>query len=233
MSSAGSEPSAPEPAPQDAPATPSPTLAAGGFRYLRLKALQKRLGQRVDYLWWILRGRPVRSPHLLKQHTVLATARAYQLDALVESGTYYGEMVAAMRKHFRSISSIEYDARFYALNQSMFSRYPHIRLLHGDSAIWIPKLLSKINTPCLFWLDGGYFIWDAKEGSTNRLMSEIDAILSHRIKQHVILLDDARGLNGTHGAPHLEDFIRSIKEKYPERTIEVRHDIVRIYPAAR
>ena len=115
----------------------------------------------------------------------------------------------------------------------MFSKYPHVRLLHGDSAMWIPKLLSEIHTPCLFWLDGGYFIWDAQEGSNNRLMSEIDAILSHPVKQHVILLDDARGLNGTHGTPRLEDFIGAIHAKYPERTIEVKHDIIRIYPAAR
>lgn len=209
------------------------TAAAKGFRYSRLKALQKRLGQRVDYLWWVLRGKPARSPHLLKQMTVLATARGYQLDALVETGTYYGEMVAAMRKHFRSISSIEFDERFYALAQSMFSKYPHIRLLQGDSAMWIPKLLSEIHTPCLFWLDGGYFIWDTLEGNNNRLMSEIDAILSHPVKQHVILLDDARGLNGTHGTPRLEDFIGGIHTKYPERTIEVKHDIIRIYPAAR
>lgn len=210
----------------------APSSHSRGFRYSKLKALRKRLGQRIDYLWWILRGRPVRSPHLLKQMTVLATARAYHLDELVETGTYYGEMVAGMRKQFRAISSIEFDDGLYALNQSMFSKYPHIRLLHGDSAVWIPKLLQDIHTPCLFWLDGGYFIWDAKEGSNNRLMTEIDAILSHPVKQHVILLDDARGLNGTHGTPRLEDFIRNIHERYPDRTIEVRHDIIRIYPAA-
>lgn len=215
-----------------APAAQQPSTSGKGFRYSRLKALQKRLGQRVDYLWWVLRGKPARSPHLLKQKTVLATARAYQLDALVETGTYYGEMVAAMRKRFRSISTIEADAGFYALAQSMFGKYPHIRLLYGDSAMWIPKLLKDIHTPCLFWLDGGYFIWDAKEGSNNRLMSEIDSILSHPVKQHVVLLDDARGLNGTHGTPRIEDFIGAIHAKYPERTIEVKHDIIRIYPHA-
>lgn len=227
MSNAGTTPAS-----DASSATPEPGAPAKGFRYSRLKALQKRLGQRVDYLWWILRGRPARSPHLLKQMTVLATAKAYNLDTLVETGTYYGEMVAAMRKHFRSISTIEFDSRFYALARSMFAKYPHIRLLHGDSAMWIPKLLMDIHEPCLFWLDGGYFIWDAKEGSNNRLMTEIDAILSHPVKGHVVLLDDARGLNGTHGTPRLEDFIRTIQEKYPERRIEVRHDIVRFYPSA-
>ena len=227
MSNAGTDPAF-----QATPTAPKHGTTANGFRYSRLKALQKRLGQRVDYLWWVLRGKPARSPHLLKQMTVLATARTYQLDALVETGTYYGEMVAAMRKQFRSISTIEADARFYALAQSMFSKYPHIRLLHGDSAMWIPKLLNDIKTPCLFWLDGGYFIWDAKEGSNNRLMSEIDAILSHPVKQHVVLLDDARGLNGTHGTPRIEDFIGAIHTRFPERTIEVKHDIIRIYPAA-
>ena len=41
--------------------------------------------------------KPPRSPHLLKQKTVLEYARRYNLKTLIETGTYYGEMVAAMR----------------------------------------------------------------------------------------------------------------------------------------
>jgi hypothetical protein len=192
--------------------------------------LKKEIGHRADYVWWMLRGQPVRTPHLVKSREVLKIAHAYHLQSFIESGTYYGEMIAAVRKHFRSICTIEADARYFALAQSRFGRYQHIRLIHGDSREWIPKLLQKIDTPHLFWLDGGYFIWANKESNPDRLMTEINAILSHHVKKHVILLDDARSLNGMHGTPYLEDFIRSLREKYPERSIAVEHDIVHIMP---
>jgi hypothetical protein len=54
----------------------------------------KALGHYPDYWYWQLRGRPIRSPHLLKQRTVRQYADRYGLRVLVETGTYYGEMVA-------------------------------------------------------------------------------------------------------------------------------------------
>src|ERR1051326_2569108 len=58
----------------------------------------KSLGHYPDYWYWKLRGEPIRSPHLLKQRTVREYAQRYGLRVLVETGTYYGEMVAAMQK---------------------------------------------------------------------------------------------------------------------------------------
>ena len=60
----------------------------------------KSLGHYPDYWYWKLRGQPVRSPHLLKQRTVREYAEKYRLRTMVETGTYYGEMVAAMKNRF-------------------------------------------------------------------------------------------------------------------------------------
>ena len=57
----------------------------------------KSLGHYPDYWYWKLRGEPIRSPHLLKQRTVRDYAQRYGLRVLVETGTYYGEMVEAMK----------------------------------------------------------------------------------------------------------------------------------------
>ena len=68
----------------------------------------KALGHYPDYWYWILRGRPPRSPHLLKQKVVREYGEKFGLKTLVETGTYYGEMVAAMKSRFDRIYSIEF-----------------------------------------------------------------------------------------------------------------------------
>ena len=44
--------------------------------------------------------------HLLKQRTVRDYAQRYGLRVLIETGTYYGEMVAAMKKPLCEIHSV-------------------------------------------------------------------------------------------------------------------------------
>src|SRR5260370_34920690 len=83
--------------------------------------LYKSLGHYPDYWYWKLRGEPIRSPHLLKQRTVGEYAQRYGLRALVETGTYYGEMVAAMRKRFDRIDSGEFDSALAQRRQKNFS----------------------------------------------------------------------------------------------------------------
>ena len=82
----------------------------------------KALGHHPDYWYWILRGRPARSPHLLKQKTVREYGEKYGLKTLVETGTYYGEMVAAMKGRFDRIYSIEYVAELANRARKKFAR---------------------------------------------------------------------------------------------------------------
>jgi hypothetical protein len=50
---------------------------------------------------------------------------------------------------------------------------------------------------------------------------------------HVILMDDARGLDGQNGAPTVEQLKQHIAAKFSGRDVEVRHDIMRITPVTR
>jgi hypothetical protein len=168
----------------------------------------------------------------VKQRAVREHAARYRLRTLIETGTYYGEMVSATISLFDSIQSIECDPALAALAQARFARHPNVRILCGDSQTVIPKLLGEVRGPCLFWLDAGYYGWAGLRGETERLGAEINAILNHPIREHVILMDDARGLNGENGAPSLQDFIQTIRSRDPHRQIAVLDDIVRIVPAA-
>jgi len=190
----------------------------------------KSLGHYPDYWYWKLRGEPVRSPHLVKQRAVQEYAERYGLRTLVETGTYYGEMVAAMRRRFDEIYSVEFDSVLAHRAQKKFSRWPNIHILQGDSQRVVPELLQSLDQPALFWLDAGYYGWAGLQGNKQRLTSELEAVLGHRIQNHVILMDDARGLNGQNGAPTVEQLKQRIEAEFTGRSVEVKHDILRITP---
>jgi hypothetical protein len=194
--------------------------------------LYKSLGHFPDYWYWKLRGEPERSPHLVKQRAVLEYARRYGLRVLVETGTYYGEMVAAMKNHFDEIHSVEYDSRLARRAQKKYARAPHIHILEGDSQELVPEILRSLQQPALFWLDAGYYGWAGLQGDKRRLTSELEAILRHPVAGHVILMDDARGLNGRNGAPTVAELTQRIQAEFPGRMVEVKHDILRITPLA-
>ncbi|HYX68148.1 MAG TPA: hypothetical protein VE825_03365, partial [Terriglobales bacterium] len=189
----------------------------------------KALAHYPDYAWWRLRGRPLRVPHLVKQRAVLDYARQFGLLTLVETGTYYGEMIAATRRTFRRIYSIESDAGLAELARRRFRRFPYVEILQGDSQELVPQVLARLSAPGLFWLDAGYYGWDEQVGRMDRLSLELRAILSHPYP-HVVLLDDAHGVDGRKGAPTLEQLTAGLGRDFPGRSFEVRDDILRICP---
>ena len=189
----------------------------------------KALGHYPDYWYWILRGRPLRSPHLLKQKVVREYGDRFKLRTLVETGTYYGEMVASMKNLFDRIYSIEYVSELAERATRKFARDEHVRIFCGDSRVVMPEVLALLEGPALFWLDAGYYGWVGIRTRNNeqRLSAELEMILGHRYP-HMILLDDARGLTGRDGIPSVADVKSYVESTFPQRSVEVKYDIMRI-----
>jgi hypothetical protein len=200
------------------------------LRRMPFYSAYKSLGHYPDYLYWNLRGRPERPPHLVKQRTVVEYARKFGLRVLVETGTYYGEMVAAVKDHFDRIYSIECIPELARQATRRFERDPRIRILEGDSAILLPELLKSLAEPALFWLDAGYWGWEHLQRDPERLSTEVEAILGRSAKASIILMDDARMLNGQNGALTFAEFQSRLTARFPDHTVEVQYDIVRITP---
>ncbi len=200
------------------------------LKQLPLYPAFKQLGHYPDYWWWKVRGEPRRIPHLIKQRTVLEYAQRFGLTTLIETGTYYGEMIAAVVNRFRRIYSIELDPRLAMQARERFRRYPRVEIIEGDSQTLVPNLLQRIDERCLFWLDAGYCGWSGKVGNPDRLGSELASILTARIADHVILMDDADGTTDATGAPALQQLVNSVRSDYPRRQVEVEHNILRITP---
>ena len=194
------------------------------FKRLPIYPTFKQLGHYPDYWYWKLRGEPRRIPHLIKQRTVLEYARRFGLSTLVETGTYYGEMVAAVAPHFRQIYSIELNRQLARAARQRFRSRANVEIIEGDSQAVVPQLLQGIDEPCLWWLDAGYCGWVGEAGNPDRLGTEFQAILEDRRHDHVILMDDADGV------PTLEQLIASVQARYPQRQVAVARNIIRITP---
>ncbi len=200
------------------------------LRNLPFYGAYKALGHYPDYWYWKLRGQPVRSPHLVKQRAVREYARRYGLRTLIETGTYYGEMVAAVKNDFDRIFSIEFDPELARRATRRFADDPRINILEGDSQKVLPELLKSISEPALFWLDAGYWGWVNLARDPQRLSAEVEAALSCPVSGHVVLMDDARMLDGRDGAPTFDELRSRIAARFPDRRVELQHDIIRITP---
>jgi len=188
----------------------------------------KPLGHYPDYLWWVLRGKRVRSPHLLKQMTVAEYGRRYNLRCLVETGTYYGEMVAALCQQFDRVYSIELDPKLAAYSRQRFKNYPQVKILEGDSGTLVPQVVAQLDRPAVFWLDAGYYGVDLAKGDLSRLLAELRAILSSPVREHVVLMDDARMFVGTDSKLSASQLVAWIEREYPDRKVEIARDIFRV-----
>jgi hypothetical protein len=180
---------------------------------------------------WEARGRAAPVPSVQKQRIVREYASRFRLSVLVETGTYFGAMVEACKDTFEKIYTIELQEAFCRRAQKRFARFPHIRVLEGDSAIALEAVLGGISERCLFWLDAHYMGGiSAKGESACPAMQDLETIASHPVPGHVVLIDDARLFQGRGGWPSLA----AVSEFAAAHgwAGDVRDDIIRLTPDA-
>lgn len=192
--------------------------------------IHRRVNSELQVLRW-KRGKLDFPPHLLKERVVRRYGKEHALPVFVETGTLYGDMVAATKRRFSKIYSVELDGTLYALAKERFSRWSHITILQGDSADVLKGILGEIDTPCLFWLDAHYSGGITAKGRRETpIVEEVQQILGHYLAQrHVILIDDARLFDGTNDYPTLEELRASVVEQLPNLTMCVQDDIIRLH----
>jgi hypothetical protein len=180
---------------------------------------------------WEKAGKPVPPPHAVKQRIVLDYASTFGVGTFIETGTYRGDMVYAMKHQFHAIISIELSTALWRQARDRFRDCPHIDIQQGDSGEVLPQLLSNISSTCLFWLDGHYSHGVTAKGTSDTpVAKEIATILGHKIGDHVILIDDARCFDGTHDYPALNDLQEFVALSRPDYAFSVANDVIRIHP---
>ncbi len=180
---------------------------------------------------WKQDGEPAPPPHAIKERIVATYGSQFGTKTLIETGTYLGDMLYAVRRQFTRLVSIELSSELCRKARERFQRFPRIEIVQGDSAEVLPKILDGIAEPCLFWLDGHYSGgFTAKASLDTPILKELETIFEHPVKDHVILIDDARLFNGTEDYPAIGDVRQLVERKRPDYEFSVSHDVIRIHP---
>jgi hypothetical protein len=195
-----------------------------------LRPLAVRLAQPGAVRTWERQGRPVPPPHSVKQQVLREFSDRYGLRILVETGTYYGDMVAAMMPQFDAIYSIELSAELHQKARRRFRRSGKTTLINGDSAVALAAIVRELDQPTLFWLDGHYSGGETARGASDTpVVAELKQILSCGTG-NVIIIDDARLFGTNPGYPTLEEVNSLVKGWHPDLDVEVELDSIRVTP---
>jgi hypothetical protein len=179
---------------------------------------------------WEKEGRPVPPPHIIKEKVIKEYASEFRVRVMIETGTYLGDMVYAMRDRFDKLISFELDPTLHRDAKNRFAKYEHISIVQGDSGKLLGDYLASIAQPCLFWLDGHYSGGVTARASLDTpIMSELEYILAHRTDGHVILVDDARCFTGENDYPTISELEALVSQKKPDWHFSVETDIIRIH----
>jgi hypothetical protein len=181
---------------------------------------------------WQRAGRPVPPPPAVKVREVRSYLRRYRPPVFVETGTFFGDTTAAVARDVRRAVTIELSPELARRARERFATRANVTVLEGDSGELLPDLLSTLEEPALFWLDGHYSAGVTARGPEETpVRTELEAILAHSIKQHVILIDDARDFTG--GAyPSLSEIEEVVRRAGDAYELTVDDDIIRLTPRA-
>ncbi|MFN5184025.1 MAG: hypothetical protein ACK5D5_13475 [Bacteroidota bacterium] len=178
---------------------------------------------------WSSKGKPFPVPHIVKQYCVNSFRERFQTDIFVETGTYKGDMIYAQCDNFKELYSVEVSPELFEKAKIRFADMKNITLICGDSGNELHKLVPKLKTRTLFFLDGHFSSGITSKGKLNTPVVEELAAIFDNNKDHVILVDDARCFNGESDYPTIE-VVKEIVKKYDQNyCVEVEDDIIRIF----
>ena len=126
---------------------------------------------------------------------------------IVESGTYFGQSTKYFSSHFDKVFSIELSDKLFTYSKKKFSKKVNIFLFQGDSAVELPKILRLLGQPTVFYLDAHASGGVTQQGQEpSPVKSELDVISEFKfLNKSLILLDDARGFDGSNSYPSFID----------------------------
>ena len=120
----------------------------------------------------------------------------YKSRIFIETGTGAGEGIQiALDAGFERVYSIESNPDVFKKACERYKDNPKVVMCFGDSGSVLPELLNSINELCTFWLDAHWSTGEAEplEGvSKCPILEDLRAIARHKIRSHIIMIDDMR-----------------------------------------
>lgn len=199
------------------------------YHPLRIWLFRRR--QKREIIDWERSGRQLPLPQILKQANLRKYAKQYNLRVLVETGTFYGDMIEAMKSFFERIYSVELSKELFEKAKNRFRSFDHIELIHGDSGKELANVMEELHQPALFWLDAHYSAEGTAKGEKDTpICAELNQIFDAPDLGHVIIIDDARCFGVDPAYPTIEELEKYILSKRRNVRMTVEDDSIRITP---
>jgi len=123
----------------------------------------------------------------------------------VETGSYLGEGIQqALLAGYTRVISVELSPKYAAYCRDRFrSLGTAVEIVEGDSGLCLGEVISKIEGPITFWLDGHHSCGDTALGERwVPLIQELEHVARHPFREHTVMVDDMRcfqSFNPVHG----------------------------------
>lgn len=72
---------------------------------------------------------------------------------LVETGTLYGHTAIHASRLFDKVYTVELDEKLHKNAEKLKARFPNVEFVRGDSGVEVGKLVDKLDSPAVFFLD--------------------------------------------------------------------------------
>ena len=149
----------------------------------------------------------------------------YTNDYFVETGSFRGETTELVKNSglFKHVYSLELSDVFF---EDCTTRLKGISFYKANSKTDLYSIIHDIKSPITFWLDS-HWSGTANVGCDPTticpVLEELEQIKRHPIKNHIIMIDDIRLMDGRHFPVKVDQIIAKLADINPNY-------VVRIYP---
>lgn len=122
----------------------------------------------------------------------------FDIQNLVETGTFGGDTSRLASHYFKKIYTIELKHDYFQKSLISFKNYPNIYPLEGHSPYLLKQIIPQIDGKILFWLDAHWCGENSAKWNEQMtpIREELIAIKECGLKNSIILIDDVRIFHG-------------------------------------
>lgn len=162
-------------------------------------------------------GAPANMHSLMKYRVIRALARRVGADCLIETGTFRGVMAARCARAFKTVLTVELDAKLAAQAKAFLASHRNVTVYQGDAVALLPQMLAHPGAGrCVVFLDAHYSGGDTARGEVPEpAIAELDILARHRDRIAGIVMDDFRCFGVEDGFPTKAQLLAAVEAHFP------------------